>query len=610
MLKTYIRLAFRNLTKNKAFTLINIAGLAIGLTCCLLISMYIYQEFSYDTDQKLGDRIYQLGTLGTMEGKSQRSAHTPAPMAPAMQQEFPEIESTTRLIDAFDDDKTLLQFQSGRDVKSFYETKVYFADSTFFRMFSYSFKEGNPTTALNEPNTIVISNDIAAKLFGNEPALNKVIHVNSSSNGAYEYKVTGVFVPSKIPSHIDARMILSMKGGDIGQWIQSMGNDMVNNNMFYTYLLLKPGTDPKKLEAKFDGFIKKYAGEELKTSGRDKKQYLVALRDIHLYSDEEDNVTASGSLTYIYTLISIALVTLLIACVNFMNLSTARSSKRALEIGVRKVLGAEKQSLIRQFLLEAVLMALIAFLIAIGAVYLLRPLFEQVAGKDLTFSNQQYVILLAGFLVISILSGVIAGLYPAFYLSAFKPIKVLKGRFANSLAAVSFRKVLVVFQFFISVALIVASIIISRQMNFLRSTDLGFERDQQIVIPLRTSTAKNIYPAFKDELETNPAVLKTGASIYYPGIRNSQDWLLYKEGTTSSQNKDVYMNHIDNSFLQTMGIKPIAGRVFSKEFPADTNDRIVLMNRQLRHLALLLQRMPSGKISWADLVLGQPIFPL
>src|SRR3954451_14956 len=581
MIKTYFRLAYRSLVKNRMFSFINVFGLAIGLTCCLLIAMYIYQELSYDAHQQLANRLYQLGTESTIEGKTNRYGRTPATIVPAMQQEFPEIESTTRLMNLFQDDKTLMQYQAGGVVKSFYEDKGYLADSTFFRLFTYNFKEGNATTALNEPNSVVISNEIAYKIFGNEPALNKTIHINSNTNGEYDYKVTGVFTPAKTPSHIDARFIMSLKGGEIAQWVSHL-TDMVNNNMFFSYLLLKPGTDSKRLEAKFDGFIRKHAGDELRASGRSKKQYLTPVRDIHLYAGDSGNVTPGGSLSYLYILLSIAIVTLLIACVNFMNLSTARSSKRALEIGVRKVLGAEKRALIKQFLCEAILLSLLAFIIAVIGSFFLLPLFEEVSGKAFSFSFNQYIGLLAGFLLITIAAGFIAGLYPAFYLSAFKPVTVLKGKFSNSLAAISFRKVLVVFQFVISVALIVASVAISNQMKYLRSQDLGFVKDQQIILPLRTSTAKNIYPSLKDALANNAAIDNVGASIYYPGISNVTDWLLYKQGSTAAQNKDVYINFVDDSYLQTLGITPLSGRLFSKQFPADTNNRIVLNEQAIK----------------------------
>jgi putative ABC transport system permease protein len=529
-----------------------------------------------------------------VDGKEKRSGHTPATMAPAMQQEFPEIESTTRIINAFQDDKTLLQYYSGKEIRSFYETKGYFADSTFFRLFTYSFKEGNPFNALNEPNSVVLAEEIAAKIFGKGTALNKTLHINSNTNGEFDFKVTGVFIPSKNPSHLDARFIMSMKGGEIGAWVNSM-TDMVNNNMFFSYLLLKPGTGPKKIEAKFDDFIKRHAGADLKSSGRYRWQYLTPVKDIHLYANDQSNVTPGGSLSYLYILMSIAIVTLLIACVNFMNLSTARSAKRALEIGVRKVLGAQKFSLIRQFLWEAILLSLIAFVIALAFTLLLMPLFEKVSGKPLSFTSTQYFILVGSFCIISIIAGLVAGIYPAFYLSAFKPVKVLKGKFSNSLAAISFRKVLVVFQFVISVALIVASVTISNQMRYLRNKDLGFQKDQQLIIPLRTSASKNIYAAFKNELSGNPSISSVGATLFYPGIVNTTDWLLYKQGTAPDQTRDVFMNRVDDSYLQRLAIKPIAGRLFSKDFPGDTANNIILNEQAVRQFEFASPEEAIGK---------------
>ena len=608
MLKSYFKLAIRSLIKNKTFSLINIFGLAIGLTCCMLISMYLYKEFSYDKHHKLGDRIYQLGTLGIKDGEEQLGGTTPAPMVPAMQQEFPEIESFTRLIRAFQDDKTLLQYQAGKDVRSFYETQGYFADSTFFRLFTYNFKEGDPSTALNEPNSIVISSEIAGKIFGNGSAINKIIHVNSNTNGELDYKVTGVFIPSKSPTHIDARFVMSLKSGEMGQWVNSM-TDMVNNNMFYSYLLLKPGSDPKKLEAKFEAFINKYAGSDLKASGRYKKQFLTKLKDIHLYGPP-GNVTAAGSPKYLYILISIAFITLLIACVHFMNLSTARSSKRAVEIGVRKVLGAEKRSLIKQFLGEATLLSIISFVVSIVLSILLTPLFENISGEELVFSTPQYIYLGIAFLLITFIVGQIAGIYPAFYLSAFKPVKVLKGKLSNSLAAVSFRKVLVVFQFVISVALIVASITIGNQMRYLRTKDLGFQKDQQIMIPLRTTTAKQIYPALKNTLTGNTFISSAGASTYYPGIANLTDWLMYKQGTPPDQTRDIYINRVDQSFLQTLGVRVVAGRLFSKEFTGDTANSIVLNEQAIKDFGFASAEDAVGKNIAATRNNGEVLFPI
>src|SRR5688500_8046469 len=263
MISTYVKLALRSLVKNKVFSFINVFGLSIGLTCCLLICMYIFQELSYDTHHKHGDRLYQLATISISEGEEERYATTPAPMAPAMHQEYPEVEGYARLIKAFQDDKTLLQVgqPANGTVNAFYETNGYLADSTFFRLLTYNFSEGNPYVALTRPNSLVISEEIARKLFGKAPALNKIVHINSNTNGEYDFTVTGVFVPAKTPSHIDGRFFMSMHGANIGAWVAEQ-TGMANNNMFYTYLLLKPGADPAKLEAKFPAFINKYARED------------------------------------------------------------------------------------------------------------------------------------------------------------------------------------------------------------------------------------------------------------------------------------------------------------------------------------------------------------
>jgi putative ABC transport system permease protein len=609
MFINYLKIAWRNLKKNKLFSFINVFGLAVGLTCCLLISLYIYHETSYDAHQKNADRLYQLGTISIQDGKESRYSTTPSPMVPVMQQEFPEVESTVRLLKLFQDDKTLFQFKEGSEVKSFYETKGYLADSTFFRLFSYDFKEGNPATALDQPNTLVISDEIAKNIFGNESALNKTIHINSTTNGAFDFKVTGVFTPSKSPSHIDARFIMSMQSGEVGPWVREMTN-MVNNNMFYSYLLLKPGADPKQLQVKFEAFIEKHAGTDLKAAGRGRKQFLTPVKEIHLHANTDGNVTPGGSVKYLYILFSIAIITLLIACVNFMNLSTARSSKRAMEIGVRKVLGAEKKSLVRLFLTEAMLLSLIAFIISVLFAVVLMPMFEQVSGKDFNYSLDQYTLLIGGFLLITLLAGLIAGMYPAFYLSAFQPIKVLKGKYSNSLSAISLRKVLVVFQFVISVALIVASVTITSQMRYLRTKDLGFQKDQQIVIPLRTSTAKSIYPTFKNQLIANPAISSAGASIYYPGIQNVTDWLLYKQGTAPDQTRTMFMNFVDDSYLETLGVRQIAGRIFSKNFPADTANRLVINEQAVKSFGFASAEDAIGKNIAATRNGQEVLFPI
>ena len=594
------KIAWRNIKSNKLFSFINVFGLAIGLTCCLLITLYISHETGYDRHHKNADRLYELATIFVKDGEEKPMPNTPAPMAAAMKQEFPEIEETARLVSLYADDKTLLQYKPQNAAsRSFYETKGYAADSTFFRLFTYNFIEGNPATCLDAPNTIVVSEEIAQKLFGNEPALNKTIQVSSNSNGDTTLTVTGVFRPLHKPTQIDARFFLSMKGGRIERFIRRQ-TDMVNNNMFHTFFLLKPGADAKTLQAKFPAFINKYVSEGLKAAGFFKKQFLIPVKDLHLYSGMESNISPVGSVTSLYVLGSIALFTLLLACINFMNLSTARSSKRSAEVGIRKVLGAERSALIRQFIGEAILMSLIALGFAVLITFLSLRGFSFISRTEISINLSVHWPLLLGFLVVAIVTGLFAGSYPAFYLSSFRPVKVLKGRFTNSLSAVALRKGLVVFQFMISVVLIIASVVINNQMNYMRNKDLGFAKDQQLIIPLRSQNAKAIYTALKDEIKRNPLVKQVGASSVYPGIFHPSDMLLRREGKTPNDAKQIHTNVIDENFLQTLEIKPVAGRLYSAEFPADTTNGFIITVEATRQLGFASPQEAVGSKLYLD----------
>lgn len=594
MFKNYITVAVRNLKKHKAFSFINIFGLSVGLSCCMLISLYIYHEYSYDSYHEKGSRIYQIGSVFDPNGEAEHLSTVPAALAAALQQEFPEIEESARLLRLFEDDKTLLQYKEpDGSVNPFYEIKGYLADPSLFRLFTYDFIEGHPATALKNPNTVVLTEEIARKMFGEQPALGKIIQISSSTNGDHDYTITGVFRPLNTPSHIDARFIMSSRGGRLDNFFHAH-TTLVNNNMFYTYFLLKEGSNPQALEQKFPAFVEKHMGEELKARATGRSLFLTQLEDIHLDARLADNSVPAANLTYIRILASIAFLTLLIACINFMNLSTSRSSKRSVEVGVRKVLGAEKNALIWQFLGESLIMALIALVFAVVCVQLLLPVFEKVSGREITITLAQHGLLFISFIVLAIATGLIAGSYPAFYLSSFKPVRVLKGRFTNSLAATSLRKGLVIFQFVISVVLIIASVIISNQMTYLRSKDLGFVKDQQVVIPLRSAAAKTHYPALKEKLSSHPSIEAVGASYYYPGIFNPIDWLMYKEGKSMQQSKTVHINYVDNTFLQTLGIKSVAGRVFSPQFPADTTNQIILNQKGIEVMGFSLAEEAVG----------------
>ena len=595
MIKNYLKIAWRNLAKNKVFSFINIFGLSIGLTCCILISLYIYHETSYDKYHNNAGNIFRLGTVFIDQGVEDRGASSSAPLGKMIQQDYPEVIASARILSLFRDDKTLFQVnEDGGKSRSFYESKGFLADSNIFQLLTYRFKEGDAKTALLEPNSVVINEQIAQKLFGNESAINKIVWIRSSTNGDTTFRVTGVFSDPPGPTHLDAKFFMSFRGGRMNR----MANDnpsLLNNNMFYTYLLLKNGADSKQLQEKFPGFVQRHLGEQLKQMGRDRNYFLTAVPDIYLSGVAMNGGTTGGSKTTLFILGSIAILTLIIACINFMNLSTANSAKRAAEVGVRKVLGAQKQSLLRQFLGESLVMTGIALLFALIFTLLLLPVFQQVAGKTLIISFQQKIILGSLFFLLALITGLFAGSYPAFYLSSFRPIKVLKGKFSNSLAAISLRKGLVVFQFIISISLIIASVVIAKQMNYLRDKDLGFQKEQQIIIPLRTSAAKNRVQAFKDEMATNTSINSVGTSMAYPGIFNSQDWLMYRQGETMNNSKQVFINLVDNSFLQTLGVKPVAGRLFSNEFAADTLTSFVINEQAVRDFGFASPQDAIGK---------------
>jgi putative ABC transport system permease protein len=593
MIRNYLKLAWRNLNKNKIFSFINVFGLSVGLTCCILIALYIFHETSYDKHYPNSHRIYQLGTTFIDQGVEDKGLRSSAPLGGMLQQEYPEIESSTRLLQLFQDDKTLLQTQDGDQFLSFYEQKGMLADSNFFQVLPYEFKEGDPKTALGAPNSVVIHEELANKLFKGRSAIDKIIRISSNTNGDTSFRITGVFAKPAAPSHIEASFFISMRSGNMDEFANDSPS-LANNNMFNTYVSLKESADAKRLEQKFSSFVQRHLADELKTMGRQRKYFLTPVAQIHL-SGISSGIAQGGSKTTLFIMASIAILTLLIACINFMNLATANSAKRATEVGIRKVLGAEKRSLLLQFLGESFVMTFIALLLAGIMTVLLLPLFETVAGKTIMISAQQKLVLLVFLVLLALVTGLLAGSYPALYLSSFRPIKVLKGRFSSSLSAVSLRKALVVFQFFISILLIIASVVIADQMQYLRLKELGFKKDQQIIVPVRTETAQNNIAAFKNEVRNQPGIQSIAGGMYYPGIFHPQDWMMYSQGQGRSNSKTIYINLVDDNYLQTLGVKLLAGRLFSKDFPADSLSRFVINEEAVKQFGFTSPQDAVGK---------------
>ncbi len=575
MFKNYLKIAARNLIRHRAFTIINILGLSLGLACCILLSFYIMHQLSYDKHHAYGDRLYLVAAHSNM-GTSEYMSTLSAPYAPTLKADFGEVEQSARLFVNFMDEKALLQVhEDGKTVKSFFQDKGYQIDSTFFELFTYQFVEGDARYAMRGPDAMVISAELAHKLFGNSPALNRTVQVSGSAGNPQLFQVTGVY-KSEEPSHIDAQYFIPLSAGWMGDFLRQAALDMANNNMFHTYIKLAPGTDLAQLEAKLPAFIERHAGEALKSTGRQRSLILSNVADIHLDSRFKAVVTPTSSMTYLYILGSIALFTLVIACVNFMNLSTALSVKRAAEVGMRKVLGAERGALMGQFLVESVVLALLSLFASLWIVSMLLPLFNYISGHSFSFMELLTPTTALFFLALALATGLLSGIYPALFLSGYKPALVLKGKFSNSLSGVALRKGLVVFQFFIALCLMVSTFIIEEQMQYLKNKPLGFIKDQQIIVPLRSEAAKNSYSTYRNELVNDRLITAAAGADVYPGIMNATDVLLHKDGETMEQAKIVYRTSVDFEYLKTMGFELAQGRMFSREFPADTNMRVVV----------------------------------
>ncbi|WP_229208843.1 ABC transporter permease [Dyadobacter luticola] len=473
--------------------------------------------------------------------------------------------------------------------KKFYEINGYYVDSTFFQLFDYDFKFGEKKTALNEPNTIILSEEIAGKFFGDADPVNKVIKVMLPF-AENSYTVKGVFKETG-KSHIPARMFLSMNNNDIGGWVKRQSN-WSTNNIFHTYIKFNKATSAAGFTDKLKGFLERNGGKDF-TTGVNKTLFIQPLRDIYLHSNFGFEIAPNGNVRYLYIFSSIAAFLLVIACINFMNLSTARSEKRAREVGLRKVIGAVRGGLVGQFLGESMMMSVFALVISFVLILLMTPVLNDVTGKTLSLGEHREIY--GWLLALTLGTGLISGCYPAFYLSSFTPISVLKGRLQRSLSAVLIRKGLVVFQFTISMVLILGALLIGRQMDYLSSRSLGFSKNQKMVLPLLSGESASNYKILKDELANNAEVLSATRASAYPGVENVQDMMFYAEGKTVNQNVDVSTVYVDEDYVKTLGINVLAGRSFAKEFTADTN-AVVLNETAVRELGYAIDNAVGRKI--------------
>ncbi len=568
MLKNYLKIAFRNLVRNKAYSAINILGLALGVACCLLLTLYIQDEVSYDKHHERTEDIYRIVSHFQSEMIVNKSGTCSPPIAMTMKDEIPEVETAVRVLPSFD--QSLIRYEENL----FYESNAFIADSTLFDIFTYDLKEGNPKKALTEPNTIVLSETLAQKLFGNEPALGKTISI-SQGTAPVEYKVTGVF-KEKYNSIIKANFFTSMTSttglSDFITKSEGGANQWAGENFVPSFLKLVSGHNKAAVEQKMNEVLQKHGAEQMKALGLYKTLSLELVKDIHLKSD----VGQSPRIHYLYVVAAIAVFVLLIACINFMNLSTAKATKRAAEIGIRKTLGAFRSSLAGQILGEAMVIVVIAILISLVLVQTTLPFFNQLTGKNISFHSENMVWFIIASVIITVVTGLLAGSYPAFYLSSFQPARVLKGKLNLGNSSGRLRQALVVFQFVIAIVLVCGIFIISRQMNFMIETDLGFDSKAKIILPLRTDEAHKQYDVLKKELEKNSNIKAVSGTRFVPGSQVFGDMMFYPDGGSMEKTVDIRRNVIDAGYMELLDIKLIAGRTFTDNRKAESGNKLIL----------------------------------
>jgi putative ABC transport system permease protein len=558
MLKNYFKIAVRNLWKHRVYSLINILGLTVGMTAFYLIFLYVHFELSYDAFHSKADRIYRVVCDIKTPTETIPAGGPSWAVPPYAKLDFPEIESAVRLSGGS------LLVRKG-NIK-FQEENSLFADSAFFHVFDFKLLQGDPTTALKEPMSLVFSETAAKKYFGNSNPIGQVLLLTGDG---LPVKVTGIMKDIPENSQIKADMLVSMT--TLTQKLDSGLDNQWGNYGAQAYLLLKPGTNPKVLESKFPAFLVRRNGTEMKQLQMYPTLLLEPLRDVYLRSTRNGSKTGNINNVYIFSVVAIFI--LLIASINFVNLTTARSAERAKEVGIRKVVGALKTQLARQFMGESILICVIAFVLTVGLAALLMHEFNQLSGKIISkgvFEHPLYIFIL---LLAAIAIGMLAGIYPALVLSAFNPTSVLKGRFTTGTRGILLRKGLVIAQFTINIGLLISTIVVYNQMNYMRSQDLGFNKDQMMVIKTEGDPAKT---AFQQAINGIPGVLSTAMSSSVPGGGNmgAYSQIENKKGDLQIANLDLYF--VDWDYIPEYKIQMVAGRAFSRDFQTDTTQAMVL----------------------------------
>lgn len=584
MFRNYAKIAFRNLLKHKGYSFINVAGLAVGMACCIFIMLYVQYELSYDEYHEHADRIYRVSRQWfNSDGESSlHLGHVAPPIGPLLASDYPEIEQMVRIIEGYG---PLMSYGDTH----FQEDRFFFADPNIFEVFTLPFVSGDPATALQQPNDLIITESIAKKYFGAQDPLNKVMTFEIPGEVKTDLRITGVMrdMPENSHFHLDFVGSMNALQQALGpEEFQSWGS-----NNYATYLLLRPEASPETLEARFPDFLNRhYAAYILEQTGNApstqpsvrNKLHLWPLTDIHLHSQLDSEIEANGNITYVYIFVSVAFFILLIACINFMNLATARSAKRMKEVGLRKVVGADRKRLILQFLSESVLTAFVALALAFLCVKLTLPWFNDFVGQQ--FALEGSYSLMLSLLAIALFVGLAAGSYPALYLSGFQPVNVLKTS-VRGCSKSTLRKTLVVFQFAISIILIISMGIVYSQLEYCSNKNLGLDKDKVVVLPIGQEMLNN-FDDIKNQLKQHPQIVNVAGSKRIPSGRllDSSGARIIDGGRNEPVSFRIANVRVDHGFLDTYSIELAAGRDFSLDFPTDSSEAFILNETAVRKL--------------------------
>lgn len=570
------KVAFRNMKRHKGYTLINIAGLAVGMACTILILLWVQDETSFDRFHRKADRIYRV-VFATSDDGTPTNANGSLGVGPALKKDFPEVIETVRVRKMERSTKRYVGYQD----KKFYEPRLFFAESSIFKVFDFPLVRGDSATALEGPDGIVLTEDMAKKYFGNEDPIGKVVEADPYSDGKLmPFRVTGIAKNVPRNSHFHFDFLASYKG------LREDTRALSGFYQHYTYALLDRSSSAASLSPRLLDFLRR--------NWREDPWYTISLQpllDIRLHSGLRSEVEPTGNILYVYIFTAIALSVLVIACINFMNLATARSARRAREVGIRKVAGAPRSRLVRQFLGESLSLGTVSAAAAILIVIMTLPLFNGLTGKGLTLSSLINPSFIMGAAAIALGVGFISGIYPAFFLSSFQPIRSLKSRAGHAASGAVLRKGLVIFQFALSIGIIFATLVVRKQMNYIRSRDIGYDKEQILAIPINEDLRRN-YEGFRNQLLTNPGIENVTTSSYVP-TASSMHLNMRFEGQTEGITQVIYS--VGKEFANTYGLKLLAGKDIRRSIARDGTSEFLVSELTTREAGYSSPREAVGK---------------